>query len=108
MRLTESRLRQIIRRAIFERMGTPPVSYLGTPELQLLQDAYGDPDLAPEDVRHLAFRLRVGRVERLEIMDAVIHSRTAPLVIDAARARAAGTDLVSLLDMLEALGAQRV
>lgn len=109
MRLTESKLRRIIRRAILERMGAPAaMSYEGTPELQLLRDSFDDQALMPEDVRHLAFRLRYGRAEAIEITDNVIHAGHPPVVIDTGTARAAGTTTLAILDMLEALGARRV
>jgi len=104
MRITEAGLRRLIRRALNERMG---MSYEGTPEMQLLRDAYEDPDLMPEDVRHLTFRVRLGRAESIEIVDSVIHAGHAPVVISLGLARSAGTDLPAVLDMLEALGARR-
>lgn len=106
MRIAESRLRRIIRRAILERMGTSAgVSYDGTPEMQLLQDAFGDPAMAPEDVRFLAFSRHLGYPESITVRDAVIHAGHEPVVIDGPMARAAGTDIASVSDMLRALGA---
>lgn len=84
------------------------MSYEGTPELQLLRDAYGDPGLMPEDIRHLTFQVHFGRSESIEIMDNVIHAGHEPVVISLALARSSGTDLPAVLDMLEALGARRV
>ena len=109
MRLTESGLRRIIRRAILERMGSQAaVSYEGTPELQLLRDAFDDPALMPEDVRHLTFRIGYDRGETIEIVDSVIHAGHPPVVVDTGTARIAGTTTLAILDMLEALGARRV
>lgn len=84
------------------------MSYEGTPELQLLRDAYDDPGLMPEDVRHLTFQVRYGRVESIEVMDNVIHAGHPPVVISLGLARSAGTNLPAVLDMLEALGARRI
>lgn len=109
MRLTESKLRRIIRRAILERMGSPAgVSYEGTSELQLLRDAFDDQALRPEDVRHLTYRIGYGRGETIEIVDNVIHAGHPPVVVDTGAARIAGTTTLAILDMLEALGARRV
>ena len=109
MRLTESGLRRIIRQAILERMGSPAgMSYEGSPELQLLRDAFEDPAYSPEDVQHLTFHVRYGRSETLEIMDNVIHAGHPPVIVSPGSARAAGTDILAVRDMLETLGARQV
>ena len=84
------------------------VSYEGSPELQLLRDAFDDATYSAEDVQHLTFRIGYGRGETVEIMDNVIHAGHPPVVVDAGTARIAGTTTLAIVDMLEALGAQRV
>ena len=84
------------------------VSYEGSPELQLLRDAFDDPAYSTEDVQHLTFRIGYGRGETVEIMDNVIHTGHPPVVVDTGTARIAGTTTLAIVDMLEALGARRV
>lgn len=105
MRLTESKLRRIIRRAIMERMGS---SYAMGPELELLQQMFEDPGYTADDIRHLTYRVSLGRKESIEVQDNVIHAGHPPVVIDNALARASGTSIVAFLEMLEAHGARRV
>ncbi len=105
MKLTESRLRRIIRHAIHERMS---MGYETSPELELIRTSFGDPAYSPEDVRFLTYSLNLGRSESIEIQDNVIHAGHPPVVIDNAQARAAGTSTTALLDMLDALGARHV
>lgn len=102
MRITEGRLRRIIRRAIVERMG-----YAGGDPivLDVLRDAYGDPSLSPEDVRHLTYAVLDGG-DAVEIRDSVIHAMSPPVVLDSVQAYDMGITMDDFLSALASMGAR--
>lgn len=104
MRITEGRLRRIIRRAIVERMG-----YTGGDPivLDVLRDAYGDPSLSPEEVRHLTYAVLDGG-DAVEIRDSVIHAMSPPVVVDSVQAYDMGITMDDFLAALSGMGARMI